>query len=516
MIDLGDLEIPDLAEVDRDICGSLYGFTRMAWPHVIPSPFIPAKHLEILAGYLEDLFFRRTQRGVANLPPSTGKTTLIQVMWPAWVWTMKRDHFFMFVSFDQKMLDRESNKLIDLLRSDWYVSRFGERVPRHGTLANSFFTTHEGGGRFNTTLSGKGTGWHADILVFEDPNKAKDANGGSAISMAALAEAQVQAETTFSSRAKDPPSHVQLINQQRLHDDDLSGWALAKGWSHLRLPMCFEASNPDPRDWRTREGELLWPERYPQSWVDAYRKEFPDTFDTQFQQRPTSPSGAIIKLEWITEYAVSLADILGIEGIHVQSWDFAFKDHKTSDLVAGGWWCMRIEDTLTPDGTIAIPHVYQCAEPENERASFMACLEKLRGRRVTWPSMLSLVEDKANGTAIQDVLEEEFPGWVELVEPLGSKTARAYATTPWWAGGQVHVLKGGHYDRWKRDFPRFPKVQHDDEIDQTTQALNWFRRTGGYDAGLARAATSRQKHQREVEEARLTRPNRGKVNSSDY
>lgn len=514
-MDLEDLEIPGLAEVDRDLSDDLYGFTRMAWSHVLPSRFMPAKHLEVLSGFLEDLFYRRVKRGIANLPPSTGKTTLIQVMFPAWVWTKRRDHFFIYVSFDQKMLDRESEKLVKLLRSDWYVSRFGERVPPHGTLANSFFVTNEGGGRFNTTITGKGTGWHADILIFEDPNKAKDASGGSTVSMAALAEAQVQAETTFSSRAKDPDSHVQLINQQRLHDDDLSGWALVKGWTQLRLPMCLEAANPDPRDWRRTEGELLWPERYSQSWVEAYRTQFPDTFDTQFQQRPTSPAGSIIKLEWITEYAVSLADIQGIQGQWTQSWDCAFKDHTAADFVAGGWWCLK-EMSTKLHGT-EIPHVFQCAEPFNERASFMHTLDTLRQRRIEWPANPSLVEDKANGTAIQNVLEEEFPGWIELVEPHGSKTARAYATTPWWSGGQVHILKGPHYDRWKKDFPRFPKIQRDDEIDQTTQVLNWYRRSGGYDAGLARAATKRQEAQREAESAL---PNRGKVKqgrgSDDY
>ena len=439
----------------------LWAFMRRAWPHVVPTPLVENWHLEALCAYAEEITRGDIKRAVANIPPGTGKTLLFGVFWPAWVWIVRPQDWFMYISADLGLMLNRGDDLIKLVSSEWYTDRFGVRLEPGQAAGN--IETIQGGGCFSTSIFGKGVGHHCRYQIFDDPVKPDDAEQTTGI---ALAKTQRAIGNTFASRSDDQAEFRRLIVMQRISEGDPSEEALALGWSGLRFPMMLEADAIDPRDRRTVEGELLFPARYGAVEIARMRANdmTEDTWETQYQQRPSRTGGAIIYETWVEEHAIYADDLKAIYGRDVQSWDLAFKGDETSDFVAGQWWRASIIDGET--------HYFMLDEPVFERLSFDETLSELRRREKIWPSAECFIENKANGPGIESMLRKKFPHWIKLVDPQGSKVARAHRTAPAWRSGRVHILRGSSYDRLKRTLSRFPKVRRDDEVDAMTQVIN--------------------------------------------
>ncbi len=87
--------------------------------------------------------------------------------------------------------------------------------------------------------------------------------------------------------------------------------------------------------------------------------------------------------------------------------------------------------------------------------------------------MAILVEDKANGSAVIQMLSHEIPG-ILPVNPGGGKVARAQAISPLIEAGNIY-LPHPDYAPWVNDFIEecvsFPNGAHDDQVDAMTQVL---------------------------------------------
>jgi predicted phage terminase large subunit-like protein len=91
-----------------------------------------------------------------------------------------------------------------------------------------------------------------------------------------------------------------------------------------------------------------------------------------------------------------------------------------------------------------------------------------------WQSSLAkLIEDKANGSAVIQMLSSEIPG-ILPVNPEGGKVARATAVSPLIEAGNVY-LPHPQFMPWVNEFieecAAFPNGAHDDQVDAMTQAL---------------------------------------------
>ncbi len=92
-----------------------------------------------------------------------------------------------------------------------------------------------------------------------------------------------------------------------------------------------------------------------------------------------------------------------------------------------------------------------------------------------------LVEKKANGEALESDLQDEIPG-IELVEPGGGdKAARLRAVAKFFRNGQVY-LPHPSIAPWVVDYVKellkMPNSAHDDQADQTSQALRFWDESG--------------------------------------
>ena len=88
----------------------------------------------------------------------------------------------------------------------------------------------------------------------------------------------------------------------------------------------------------------------------------------------------------------------------------------------------------------------------------------------------TLVEDKANGSAVIDMFQRKIPG-ILPINPEGGKVARANATTPQHEAGQIHVLDGAQWvDPYITEFALFGGTGEgrNDRVDTFSQALNHY------------------------------------------
>jgi predicted phage terminase large subunit-like protein len=109
--------------------------------------------------------------------------------------------------------------------------------------------------------------------------------------------------------------------------------------------------------------------------------------------------------------------------------------------------------------------------------TFSETMNAIRDLSAKWPQTeCILIEDKANDSAVIDVLTNEIPGIIP-VEPKGGKVVRANAVTANVEAGNVFIPAATVAD-WVGDFieefAAFPSGRHDDQVDAMTQANAWY------------------------------------------
>ncbi|QDQ03163.1 hypothetical protein FOH38_23485 [Lysinibacillus fusiformis] len=326
------------------------------------------------------------------------------------------------------------------------------------------------GGMISTGIGGSITGQGADLMIIDDPIK----NMKEASSQLIRDNIWDEWEATLSTRLHDGASVIVIMT--RWHEDDLIGRLLTRSprkWVRLRLPAIAE----DENDLLGRKpGDPLCRELgFDEQWASDKKAEVGSrTWNALYQQRPSPAGGSIFKRDWIRYYVRSseqhrewgLSDDVVILPIHfdkmAQSWDCTFKGTDTSDFVAGGVWARKKAN-------------YYLLDVEHKRMGFADTMKAIRAMADKWPEARSkYIEDKANGTAIIEILKDEISG-ITPVNPDGGKEARANAVSPLFESGNVW-LPHPNMCPWVNDLIEelvaFPNATHDDLVDMTTQALN--------------------------------------------
>lgn len=178
-----------------------------------------------------------------------------------------------------------------------------------------------------------------------------------------------------------------------------------------------------------------------------------------YQQSPKAIGGNVFKEAGIQYYLPK--DLPKKFDKVLDSWDCTFKDTDGTDYVVGGKWGKAGANSY-------LLHL------KRARMSFTkTCEEVVALHEIEPRSREILIEDKANGPAVIDVLKKIVPGLIPI-EPDGSKLARAHAVTSYWEAGNIFIP---HPDiaPWVKayiaEMTSFPAAANDDQVDMTTQAL---------------------------------------------
>lgn len=461
-------------------------YIKTAWPIIEPATeYLHNWHIDAMAEYLEAVILGQMPRLIINVPPRYMKSICVTVDFPTWVWTSNPYKRFISVSYSATLSKKHNLNKRDIILSPWYQSYWKDRFTlKDDKNTQAAFENDKMGFMFATSIGGTLTGEGGDIIIVDDPHNPQQAESD------AERESTIEfCKTTLPTRLNDKKKGAIIIVMQRLHEQDVSGYFLKQGgWELLKLQGVAEKRTVihfpiSLKDKVREEGDVLWPEREGKAEIDAMKKALGSYgFSGQYQQEPSPGEGGMLKRYWwkywkpkgvnlppvtiknkkgelVNAVVVDLPDYWDEQ---IQSWDCTFKDLEDNDYVAGGVLGRRLAD-------------YFLLDLYNEQADIIKTIQAILYFVNKWPkARIKLIEGKANGPAVIQILRHKVSGLIE-VEPEGGKIARAFAVSPSIESGNVylpHPLLYPWVDTFIDQCTKFPKGAHDDMVDMMTQALN--------------------------------------------
>lgn len=153
---------------DKDIAeASLYEFFKQSW-HVIEghTEFVDEWYLKEISKSLEDCYHRKIKNLLINLPPRKGKTNLISIAFPVWVWLHNPEEKFICASYTNSLALKISDKSRTLIESEWFKDNWGDRFKlRRDQNSKSYFANNKTGYRISTSAGSFITGSGGDIII---------------------------------------------------------------------------------------------------------------------------------------------------------------------------------------------------------------------------------------------------------------------------------------------------------------------------------------------------------------
>src|SRR2546422_1795448 len=458
------------------LAGDLASFAKKAWTVLNPTrPLIWSWHYDYLCEMLTLVKERRLRRLIINIPPRTLKSTLVTVLFPAWVWITEPEHNFLTASYSLDLSSEHSVVRRSLLQSAWYQRLFGDRFQLAGDRNQvAQYANNRRGQMVASSVGATVMGRGCDTAILDDPVSADQA-----LSDTERSSTNNWIDGTLRSRLNDPPTGAIVLVMQRLHQLDPTGFLLEHEptlWTPVRFPLEAEEDETwtfpiSGRVVYRKKGEILMPERFPPETVEQLRSRRL-VYAGQYQQRPAAGEGKLIKRSETRYYGgidprTSLADEKLPDSFDrtIISVDCSFKDTATSDFVA--------------IGVIGIlGRKRYLLNVVNQRLDAAATEAEIRRQReVHRPVSAVLVENKANGPAIIQRLKVNLPGVVEI-DPQGGKVARMFAAAPEWQAGDWYVLRNAAWtEPFIEQITMFPAARNDDMCDMMSQAAAWLLRT---------------------------------------
>lgn len=338
---------------------------------------------------------------------------------------------------------------------------------------------------------------------------------------------------SMSSRLNNMETGAKIVIMQRVNEDDIAGniLTLQLPYCHLCIPLEYVWSadengepyrtdigwadprwQPDPDDC---EGELAWPERFPEDVVSRIKKEVgPYGFASQYQQTPEARGGGLIKREWwMPAEAVMSADgtkyppfsyiVASLDGAYTEKeqndpsaltvWGIFLNEHGYNRAMLVHAWSKRLQFSGPRMDLLPGEHesIYR-----RRAMPHWGLIEWVADTCKRFKADKLLIEAKATGISVAQSLRNSHgrEGWsIELIDPKGDKMARGMAIVPSFSQEMVYAPERGWADEVIKQCATFPYGSEDDLYDTVTQALKHLR-----DSGLIRSDEDRRAEELEA------------------
>jgi len=424
--------------------------------------FVPNWHIELLADRLMRVDSGEIKRLLILLPPRNLKSFCASVAFPAWFMGRRPHARIVCASYANELSGKLARDSRTLIQSDWYRQVFPTRL-NPDKCAESEFETTRGGYRLSTSVGGTLTGRGANLIIIDDPIKPADVQ-----SVPRRTSVKEWFDATVLSRLDNKKDDAIVVVMQRLHVDDLAAHLDDKGgWDVLRLPAIAERNENfrllDGSLVGRRRGDPLNKAREDLAVLESIRKSMGSfQFSAQYLQAPVPPAGNIVKRSWLRTYDVEPTWTKGDEII--QSWDVATTGGDDADWSVCTTWLRRKSEFYLLDVLRA-------------RLEFPDLKRTIVSHATKFHRPVILVEDAGIGTGLIQQLRSEGKVHVISVRPQGSKLDRMVAESAIIEAGSLHLPRQASWlDTYLTEMLAFPAVKNDDQVDSTSQALNWTQR----------------------------------------
>lgn len=516
---LSALEQDEQDRIKADCERSLFRFVQEFWDIVEPGrPFVDGHHLRWLCAELEGVTDGDTLRALFNVPPGAMKSLLVSVFWPCWEWGPRNlpSMRYLLAAYTQDLTLRDNRRAKMILQHPRFQAMWPHVMLDPRRTSDENFGNTSTGWRIATSPGGLGTGERADRIIVDDPHSVKTAE-----SDAVRGETLRWWREVIPTRVNDPQRSAMIVIMQRVHEDDVSGDILdnrPEPWVHVCIPMRYEpdrhCATKRGEDWRIEEGELYWPERFPE-WT-VKRDEAPlGSFGVaaQFQQMPAPRGGGIIhdtdwqawppaseEQKWTSVYTDD--DGVMRTSVRFPSWEFvlayldtAFTEKEENAYCAFVRWGVFADTAGRPKVMLAA--AWQDRPTLRELATRV--LDSCRRGSVD----VLVIENRAGAEWVKQELQRQMQKGefsIVLDEPRGDKVARLHSVSVLFEDKMIFAPDRAWADMVIKQVGQFPKGKYKDLVDCTSGGLGYLRRNG-----LIRLAVE---HDDEEREARTWRGNR--------
>lgn len=445
-------------EIKNNLLGSYYEFFHVFWKFVSDETLIDSKHIKLICDELNYLGIKIIGREkpdydwlIINVPPGSSKSTMVSIIWGAWLLAHDPSLFIINSSYSGDLSDGFVRKCKRIIDSELFVYLFGKIEFSKET--ESFFETTKGGGRYATSTGGTIVGIHGNVLISDDPLSVEQS-----YSKAARDRANRFLTSTLPERVRNKSITPIVLVMQRLHEDDPTGHLISKGANikHICLPAELGNNTTKGLEYIYTDN-LLDPIRIGIEVIDKKKKELGSFgYAGQYDQNPHPEGGGKIKGSWF-------------EKIHEK------------ELPSGITWDMWIDGAYTqstkndPTGLMICGLMNNTLYIRHAKCKFMEMPELLKDVELYANDFgfdgnsIEYIEPKASGKSLKQMLKQQSLKLnpVEIKSGLVNegKSARMNVASPKVEAGRVCLVIGAWNEEFIQQLEGFPTAKHDEYVD---------------------------------------------------
>jgi predicted phage terminase large subunit-like protein len=452
---------------------SLYYFYKYAWESLDPAKFQDNWHLGLICEHLQAQFegVKELQKMIISIQPRVSKSLIVSVCYPVWQWLQKPQTSIICVSHTIDLAAMLAMKSRDLILSPWfsYFLEQGIFAFKDDQNQKTQYQNNQYGARLSVSPHKAIHGFGADVILIDDPNSTEDL-----YSVARQDSVKNFYKGSLRNRCNNPSETLWVLVQQRLGLKDLTQFVLDEedDWFHLVIPSEYRKhytfKSPIGLDDPRKEGELLWPERFPQK---VYALEKKDTFfwSSIYQQSPIDLKGQIIQKNDLS-YSTHMPQLREYNQFIVSA-DLALDSKSQSDytaFIAIGRKIINnqpkfyIHDLMR--GKFAFPDMVTEFKKFCDRFSVLGDFPKL-------------IEKKGAGQPFIDTMRKLEMVNLLGIDPVKNKEERLRGIQLLFSKKLVVFPESDVNSNYKDlidELLAFPTGRYDDYVDALSQGLSWL------------------------------------------
>lgn len=421
------------------------------------SLYEPARHHRFMADMM-----MRVERGletkvILNLPPRSGKSELCTKRFAAWYMGRHPEHDVIIATYNENFAKDFAKEIREIFNSP----RFAQIFPDFAIVQQSDerLRTNAGGDMFFLGRRSSTTGRGANLILVDDPTK-----DDKEVRYAAFREDCWQwfTQTLLSRRHNDKAAIV--MSQTRWNDDDIVGRItdptnpaysarFAADFKVISLPAFAEENDPLGR----KPGEVLWPERFGQRYLEEMREANPLAFSALYQCNPTPDDGVYYAANDIHEYSDGqLPDNLRV---------YVVSDHAVATKEINDPSCLVPFGIDEKGNAWVLPDVIWKRMDGGQTVNEMLALIKAR-HPIRWFAEKGQISKALKPFLMKRMQEEGIFCPIEEMQPVGDKVQRATSARARASQGKILFPRSAPWwPRAKSELLKFPNARHDDFVD---------------------------------------------------
>ena len=458
---------------------SFYYFMREFWDCISAETPRWNWHIEYLTSQLQQLAMHVAQGlskehdMIINIPPGSTKSITCTIMFPVWCWLNWHWMRFIVGSYSGALSLEHAETSRDLIRSDKFQRLFPYlKIKQDKDTKSNFKITkilpngdvEIGGNRYSTSVGGTLTGFHAHILIVDDP---LDPNR--AASEVEINKANRWISQTLSTRKVDKEITPMILIMQRLHENDPTGYLLARKSNifHICIPGEIRTEGfkekVAPKDLISKYKDgLMDPVRLSWQVLQDMQEDLGQYgYAGQVGQNPVPPGGGMFKVDHF-QVVDKMPAPVNIERV-VRYWDKAGTE-------GGGAYTVGVKLAKLKSKKWIVVDVKRGQWATEEREAIIRETAEADGKEVT------IYIEQEPGSGGKESLEASIRNLAGFTvygdRPSGDKVYRA---DPWSVqvnNGNVYLLKGEWNHKYIEEHRYFPYGTYKDQVDASSGAFS--------------------------------------------